>query len=278
MNGLKWRTVWVLAKRELRSTIYGNGIYLTVSISLIVSSLVLYNQIKAVSRDQILITSSPIAYPLFIATGVCITYLALASLTSIARERDTQTLELLFYGPVDHVSYVFSKYVKGILSYLFIALFLTAFFIFSAITSNLGLSWKFLVVLVLSLFLASCVIAFGVFVSSLTESVRTAILLFLGIVGALISIQIGLELLVGIGDENLAPVLILLRKSLSILHTGLKWISPFYYLDQGMEAVSLGSIGKYALSGISSIIYSSVLLLLSVLTLRRKGVRKSTGE
>ena len=49
-------------------------------------------------------------------------------------------------------------------------------------------------------------------------------------------------------------------------------------LDKGMEAVSLGRVGMYVLSGGVSIIYSAVALLLSVLVLKRKGVRKTTGE
>jgi ABC-type transport system involved in multi-copper enzyme maturation permease subunit len=278
MNGLKWRTVWVLAKRELRSTIYGIGIYVTLSISLVVSSLVFLNYLKAVSRDQILITASPFAYPLFIGTGVFTVYLALASVTSIARERDIQTLELLFYGPVGYASYVFSKYLKGILSYLFIVVFMAFFFILASLTSNLELSWKFWVVLALSLFLSSCVITFGIFMSTLTESVRNSIFLFLVIIGGLIAIQISLEMLGSMRDENLAPVLVYVRNSVQILHTSVKWISPLYYFDKGMEAVSLGSLGKYVLSAVFSIIYSIVFLSFSILTLKWKGVRKTTGE
>lgn len=278
MNALKLRTVWILAKRELRSTVYGHGVYLAILTSLVISSVILQNYLRAIDRDRMLITASPFAYPLFIATAMCTIYLALASVTSIARERDMQTLELLFYGPVDHVSYVFSKYLKGVLSYLFIVMFLASYFIFASLTSNLGLSFKFLGVLVLSLFLSSCVISFGIFISTLTESVRTSVLLFVGIVGGLIAIQLTFEMLMNIGEVNLHPTLLYLRNTLSIIHAGVKWVSPFYYLDEGMEAVSLGSADKYALSSISSIIYSAVVLLSSVLVLKSKGVRKTGGE
>ena len=90
--------------------------------------------------------------------------------------------------------------------------------------------------------------------STLTESVRTAVLLLLGIVGGLIAIQIALEVLMNMGDVNLAPTLLYLRTTLAVIHTSVKWVSPFYYLDKGMEAVSVGSTEKYALSGIASII------------------------
>jgi ABC-type transport system involved in multi-copper enzyme maturation permease subunit len=233
-----------LAKRELRSTIYGVRIYLAILISLIISSAILQNYLRAVSRDRMLITVSPLSYPLFIATTVCAIYLALASVTSIAREKDMQTLEVLFYGPVDHTSYILSKYLKGLLSYIFIILFLVVYFAVASITSNLGLSVKFPGVLLLSLFLSSCVITFGIFVSTLTESVRTSILLFIGIV----------------------------------VNAGVKWASPFYYLTEGMEAVSIGSVAKYTLSAVFSIIYSIIALVLSILVIAKKGVKKTAGE
>ena len=38
MNNLRLNTIWVLAKRELRSTIYGAGIYLVITVSLVISA------------------------------------------------------------------------------------------------------------------------------------------------------------------------------------------------------------------------------------------------
>jgi ABC-type transport system involved in multi-copper enzyme maturation permease subunit len=278
MNTGMLNTVWVLAKRELRATIYGVGIYLAVLISLLISSVILQNYLRAVSRDQILITASPLSYPLFIATTICAVYLALASVTAIAREKDRQTLEVLFYGPVNHTSYVLSKYLKGLLSYMLIIFFLAVFFAVASVTSNFGLSVKFLGVLILALFLSSCVITFGIFISTLTESVRTSVLLFLGIVGTLIAIQATHGILIKLEETNLSAPLIYLRNTLSIINAGVKWASPFYYLTEGMEAVSIGSVAKYALSSVSSILYAIVALLLSILVIKKKGVRKTTGE
>lgn len=278
MGVLGFHPMWVLAKRELRSAIYGIGIYVTILLSLIISSVILQNYIKSVGRDQLLITASPLAYPLFIATVVCAVYLALSSVTSIAREKDMQTLEALFYGPVDHATYILSKYLKGVLSYIFIVLFLAAYFTVASTVSNLGLSLKFFGVLLLSLFLSSCVITFGIFVSTLAGSVRTSVLLFLGIAGGLIAFQISHGALVRIEEPSLAAPLIYLRNTLAIINAGVKWASPFHYMNQGMEAVSLGSVGKYVLSGALSMIYSAVALFASVLVLKRKGVRRTTGE
>ena len=276
MTGLNLKTVWILAKRDIRLTFSGSGIYLAVLTALVISSIALDNYLKAVGRDRLLITASPFAYPLFIATGVCAVYLALSSVTSIARERNTQTLELLFYGPVDNTSYIFAKYVKAVLSYLYVSTLVVVYYVFASLTTNLGLSFKFLGVLALSFFLASCVITFGIFMSTLCRSVRNSVLLLFGIVGGLVAIQVVLEVLMNMGD-NLPPVFVHLRNTLSILHAIVKWVSPFYYLDKGMEAVSIGSAAKYAVSGIFSTVYSAFFILLSILAMKSKGVGKTVG-
>ena len=275
MNNLRLNTVWVLTKRELRSTIYGVGIYLAILISLVISSVILQDYLMGAERFRIIITTNPFSYPLFIATAICAIYLSIASVTSIAREKDMQTMEILFYGPVDYISYIFSKYLKGVLSYIFIILFLAVYFVLAAMMSNLGLSVKSLGIFPLSLFLSSCLISFGIFISTLTESVRISILLFLGIVVGMAAIQIIHGILIKIEDVDLVSPLFYLRRTLSIIKAGVQWASPFYYLNKGIEAISLGSMGKYTLSLVFSVIYSVIALILSVLVLKRKGVRKT---
>ncbi|MBW2057223.1 MAG: ABC transporter permease subunit [Deltaproteobacteria bacterium] len=277
MNASRLGTVWVLAKREIRSSLYGYGIYLAVLISQVIASFVLINYLRAVTRDGMLITASPLAYPLFIATAVCAIYLALAAVTSISREKDMQTLEVLFYGPVDYVVYILAKYIKGLLSYGFIVLFFAVYFAAVSMVCNLGISAKFWGVILLSLFLSSCVITFGIFVSTLSRSVRTSVVLFLGIVGALVAVQVIHGTLTQVEEAGLSLPVVYLRNTLGIINSAVKWVSPFYYLNEGMEAVSIGSFTKYALSGGASLVYSAAALLLSTLVLKRKGVRKSGG-
>lgn len=275
---LKLNTVWVLTKYELRSTIHGIGIYLTILTSLIVSSFILQNYLRSIGRDQILITTNPVAYPLFIAIAICTIYLALASVISVAREKDMQTLEVLFYGPVDHVSFILGKYLKGMLSYVFITLFLAAYFIIVSTTSNLGLSLRFFSLIALSLSFCSCIITFGILISTLTENIRASVLLFLGIVGGLLAIHITHGMLIKMGEENLNAPLLYLRNTITIVNVGVKWASPFYYMKEAIEAARIGSIEKYALSMVFSTIYSVFSLVISVLVLRKKGVRKTVGE
>ena len=272
MKVSKLNTAWVLARRELRSTIYGIGIYLTVFITLIVASFILRGYLLSVSEVRYLITSTPLTQPFSISVIVGAVYLALASATSIAREKDQRTIEVLFYGPVDYISYVFSKYLKGILSYLVIALFLIVYFLLASVVTNLGLSLKFFQGLVLSFFLVSCIIGFGILLSTLTSTVRSAVLLLLAFVLVLLGIQVAGAVLLSIGSAASRP-LTLLRDSLSIINGGLRWISPLAYFREGLDAIAIESSTRYLISLVSSLIYSVVLLVLSIFILRRRGVR-----
>jgi len=278
MAALKVNTIWVLVKRELRSTIYGVGIYVAIFFSLIISAFIIENYLEAIIRDQMLISSNPLSYPLFIATTVFAIYLALTSVTSIAREKDMQTMEVLFYSPIDHTTYILSKYFKGLLSYIFMIPFLIIYFTMASVMSNFGLSGDFLRVILLSLFISSCVISFGIFISTLTENVRTSVLLFMGIVGGLIVIQVAHNMLLKMHVANLSSPIINLKYTVSIIHNSVKWASPFYYLSQGIEAVSIGSATKYTLSAVFSMIYSFIALFFAILIITKKGVRKTTGE
>jgi hypothetical protein len=80
------------------------------------------------------------------------------------------------------------------------------------------------------------------------------------------------------GEEDLNAPLLYLRNTLMIMNQGVKWISPFYHMREVMEAARIGSMEKYTVSVLLSATYSAVSLVLSVLVLRRKGVRKKLGE
>jgi len=275
-----WRlnTIWVLTKRELRLTLVGKGIYFAIMTSLLISSVILGNYLGAISRDGILITADPLSYPLFIATTVSAIYLALSSVTAIAREKDMQTLEVLFYGPVDHTSYILSKYLKEMLSYTFISLFLSSYFVAASIISKLELSIEFLWVLFLSFAICSCIIALGILISALTESVRTSVFLFIVILGAWMTLHVAHEVLIKMDAEQLSLPIVYLRSTLSVIVFWTKWLSPFHYLSEGMEAVSIGNSAKWSMCVIFPMIHSTIALFLSILVITKKGIRKTTGE
>ena len=264
---------WVLAKRELMSTLYSFGFYIFIAAATLVAGLVLQNYLSSVRQAGMLITVSPLDAPFFGAVVAFSIYLALASATSIAREKDLQTIEVLFYGPVDSTSFILGKYIKGLLGYLVMAVFLVFYFALTSGLANLGLAGRFWQTFLLSLFLVSCIVSFGILFSALTNGVRSSLLLFLGAIGLLIAIQLVHSFLIGLSSDVLSQPLVYIRNSVSIIALIVRWISPIAYFFEGIDAISLSSGTKYLVSSASSVVYSVVLLALSVVILRAKGIR-----
>jgi len=268
----KWHTIWILARRELRSSVYGLGLYLTMFGTMVIIYYFLRNYLGGVQEDRILITSSPLDAPLFLAMGISSIYLAIAATLSIAREKDQNTIEVLFYGPINYLSFILSKYLKGILEFLIIAAFFVLYFIAFSLLTNLGISFGFVQTLVLSLFLASYMISFGVLLSTLTNNVRNAVLVFLGVMLGLVAIQLSYTVLDGMKLAT-SSSLAYIRDTLEVLLNITKWVSPYYYFTRGMDAISLGSGRIYLINTASYVVLSAIFLGLSMFSLQRKGVK-----
>jgi ABC-type transport system involved in multi-copper enzyme maturation permease subunit len=268
----KWRTIWILARRELRSSVYGLGLYLTMFGTMVIIYYFLKNYLGGVQEDRILITSSPLDAPLFLAMGISSIYLAIAASLSIAREKDRNTIEVLFYGPINYLSFILGKYLKGILEFLIIAAFFVLYFIAFSLLTNLGISFGFVQTLILSLFLASYMISFGVLLSTLTNNVRNTVLVFLGVMLGLVAIQLSYTVLDGMklaASSSLAYI----RDTLEVLLNITKWVSPYYYFTRGMDAISLGSGRIYLINTAFYVVLSAIFLGLSMFSLQRKGVK-----
>src|SRR6185295_15202002 len=115
-------TVWVVARRDLLGMLYGPGLYIVVALGMAATLPIVAGYLDAVERSRVLILSDAFTLPFFVAATVAMLFLALASVATIARERDQGTLEVLFYGPVDLRSYVVAKHLAHLLAYLPIGL------------------------------------------------------------------------------------------------------------------------------------------------------------
>lgn len=265
----------VAAKREIKSTLYGAGIYVTLTlIFLAVSYFFVNSSIRNVIDSGVLALRNPIADPFFFAMGLGGAYLGLCSALSISRERDQGTLEVLFYGPVDAAGYIAGKYLHQMLAYGVMLAFATVnFFLVSRVT-NLGFSAGFLSVLLLSIFLTSCMVSFGIFLSVSTRRMIVSVVLFLGIVLFFFGFWAAYNAVIRITARDLPVFIIYVRMILDNMNAVIRWISPISYYERGLIAAFMGDAGQYALSLLSSAVYTVVLLALSVWTFRRKGVRR----
>lgn len=270
---LSIRSMKILTKRELLSSLYGWGLYVAMFISFLVSSLILRNFLRGIGENNIFISSYPLNFPLFISVIIISLYLVIVSAISISREKEQGTLEVLFYGPVSSSSFLLGKYFTDMILYFIIIGFSVVYFLGVSFITNLGFTTTLLKAYLLSIFIASCVISFGLFISSLTGRVRSSIIWLVGILIAFLIIWFLQNIFLYFPPEVLSPPLRYLQKVLSVAYYFINWISPFSYLSRGMESIQLESPEPFLLNIAYSIIYTVVLLILSIYILRAKGVR-----
>lgn len=271
---LSVHTVKALTKKDFYSILSGWGIYIVVCLSFIAPSFLLKNFLESIKKDDILISADPLNFPLFISVVIISFYLVILSVISISREKDQGTLEVLFYGPVSSSTYILGKYINSILTYLVVTIFFLAYFWGVSLLTNLGFSWGLGKVILTSIFSVSCVVSFGLFISSLTKKIRNSIIWLIGLLILFLVIIVGQTILFSMSQEEISPFLTYLGNTLSVISRGVTWINPFSYLTRGRDAVSLHNSFLYGLNILYSIIYSTILLLLSMFMLKRKGVRE----
>ncbi len=269
-NGKVMKT---LLKRDLLYALYSWGYYGAIFASFLASSFLLKNFLDAIREEDILVSAFPLNYPLYITLIVISLYLVIMSAISISREREQGTLEVLFYGPVTPASFLWSRYLKdltlGILALAFTALY---FYVASVLT-NLGFTIGLAKALIMGIFLISCVVSFGLFISSLTGRMRSSIITLMAILGAFLAIQFVYNMLLGIEKESLSPSLLYLRQTTSYLFRGINWISPFAYLSRGLDSVILENRTLYVTHVLYCVIYSLVFVFLSIYTMGKRGVK-----
>ncbi|RLE11765.1 hypothetical protein DRJ04_07450 [Candidatus Aerophobetes bacterium] len=263
----------ILVKRELISSLYGWGFYVAIFISFLISSFILKNFLQGIREENIFISSYPLNFPLFVSVVIISFYLVVVSAISISREREQGTLEILFYGPVSFSSFLLGKYITDMLLYLIILCFFALYFLGVSVLTNLGFTLALAKAFLVSIFLASCMVSFGLFISSLTGRVRSSVIWLIGIILAFLAIWFLQNIFLNLPSEALSSWLRYLQKTLGIVSHFVRWISPFSYLSRGMESIRVGSIKPLLLNILYSLIYTTVLLVLSVYILKAKGAR-----
>ena len=273
--GYRWHAARLIQQRDLRSMLFGQGIYIVLSLSLLAAILILRNYLNFVDENGLLVVSGAFTLPLLTVVFLSSLFLALSSVTTIARERDQGTMETLFYGPVDSIAYVLGKYLAQLVTYLVMVVIYAGYFLLYASLTNFTFPFNLNWLILLSIFIASDLIAVGIFFSTLSSKVRTAVFLFLSIILIFLVIETGQELLILIPlpEAYYNPVLFL-QNVFAFLNRVTDWLSPFSYLNQGLEAVRRGSSLSYLTTLLISIGYILVFLSLSIVALERKGVRK----
>jgi len=267
----------VIARREAASAIYGIGGYLALTVALIAGTWILLVDVRALTIGGLLVLADPFGPSLTIALMIVALYLAVSAAVSTARDREIGTLEVLFWGPVDEISYVLGK-VGGLLAAFVAALPLlfAVFFLLSLIT-GFALTAKMLASLALSIVPAAEIIGFGVLLAVGTSRVRTAVLLLVAVIAGLLGINFAYNLILLVPVADAASPVLPLRDTLAALNEVVRWLSPFSYLERVVDGMTRGAWRSAALGLAAALGYTAAVIMLAALWLRRRGVQRS-GE
>ena len=245
------------------------------SIIVLGACLVLINYRNAVLRDYVLVLRNPFSSALTVASTLSAIYLAIASCAAMTREKEEGTLYVLFTGPVNAVSFVLGSFVAQILTnVLMLAVLGTSFWLISLMTGFLlppGIIASMAYVLIAT----SGMIALGVLVAAAVGKTRAAILVLLLFVFAVLILQGGDSLLYRPSFQGTDSQLLVVGRTFHTLNSITKWVSPFSYLVNGLDAIFIRRGMDVALNLVSSILFSTVSLVLAVRTLAAKGVLPS---
>jgi ABC-type transport system involved in multi-copper enzyme maturation permease subunit len=267
----------VIALREARGAIHGIGGYIALTVALLAGVWILLVDVRALEAGGFLVLANPFGPALAVAMLVVALYLAVSAAVSVARDRESGTLEVLFYGPVDEPVYILGK-VGGLLMAFVAALpLLLAAFALLGLMTGFVLTPKVLASLGLSIIPAAVIVGFGVLLSVGTSRVRTAVLVLVAVIAGLLGITVAYSLVLLIPISDAALPVLPLRDALAALDGVVRWLSPFSYLDRVVDGVTSGAWRSAIVALLSALAYAAVMIALAVLWLRRRGVQRS-GE
>jgi len=267
----------VIARREARAAMHGIGGYIALTVALIAGTWILLVDVRALNANGTIVLADPFRPTLTIAMLVLALFLAISAAVSAARDRESGTLETLFYGPVDEVSYILGKVGGLLVAYVAaLPLILASLALLSFIT-GFALTTKIPIGLALSVVPAAEIVGFGVLLSVGTSRVRTAVLLLIAVIALLLGITAAYSLVQIMPIDDPASPILPLRDALAALNAGVRWISPFAYLERVVDGVTSGAWRSAAISLAIALVYTVVMIALAALWLRRRGVQRK-GE
>ena len=279
----------VLAKRRILETLISPGYYVAQTIGLVLAYLLVAGFVRAVDSSgfnytlnpayeligrslvgafgatfvEKLFSEGPFLFTLYIAFLPVLLYLAVSSVFRFGLEKKVGALELLTYGPADGTSYFLAALIKDVLMTAIYLVVLLLFLLIAALLNNLILGPSFYYSLIILFFLSIAIYAYGIFASSLTDNSASAIAVFLGLILFFFIIMMGSFTVVSGYVRNLASVFAWI----------IKWISPLFYWDLALRFVEVGNWGMYFIGVALLMLLSAVVLFISHLTIKTRGVR-----
>ncbi|HZQ09141.1 MAG TPA: ABC transporter permease subunit [Anaerolineae bacterium] len=262
----------MVSRQTLRTLLFSPGIYVTLSLALAVTMLLLRNTLGVINSGYATVLFEPFVTPLL---GMCILgglYVALVATLSVTRERESGTLETLFYGPIRFHDYLLGKQVAHLVAYGGMTITFLLVCLVLAWLTHLLLTPLLLAIAGLSLATTAALIGLALWIASLVRTTRGTLLAFVGLIVVVLALQVGEASLVSIVGSQQLLQFVFLRDSLIFLNQIVNWVSPVSYLFQGTDAAVRQSWGEWVMYFLIALLYGLVTLNLAAVQLRRKGV------
>jgi ABC-type transport system involved in multi-copper enzyme maturation permease subunit len=268
----RWPVAGVIAWREAKAAMRGTGCYVALTLALLAATWMLLVDVRALQSAAVLVLADPFRPSVTVAILVLALFFAVSAAVSAARDRESGTLEVLFYGPVDEITYVLGKAGGLLVAYLAALPLLLASLALLAWMSGFALTPAVLASIVLSVVPVAEIVGFGILLSVGMNRVRSAVLLLIGIVVLLLGIRIAYDMVLLVPISDPASPVLPLRDTLSALAAAVRWISPFAWLERVVEGVMAGAWQRALVSLAIALAYTVLMIGLAAFWLRRRGV------
>jgi ABC-type transport system involved in multi-copper enzyme maturation permease subunit len=273
----RWHAAQAIQARSSSSTVYGLGIYITLSMALAVAALIVHNTVRYVERNAVVSTRQPLFLPLALMVTVLSLYLALGAVVAVARERDRGTLQVLMFGPVDETSFVLGHFYAQLKVYFGLVLLTIVWLNVVSWLLHLAFSIEAILLLASSLTTAAAVVAFGLLIAVWGGRTRAALVYFILIVLLFIALQVGNDVASGIAlssNPSQNDPIFIVRNALVVITNVTQWFSPYSQFSQMMDDLLNRAVGSYLFHLGLTLAQGLVLLAVTVLILQRKGPRE----
>ena len=276
LNKDRLHAMRVIMDRVSQSRFWGWGIFITLTICLAFSSILLVNYLRFTETNLILVEKQPLAQSILFSAILISLYLSLTIALNVSREYANSTIEMLFYGPVDESSYMLGNFFAQMKIFIYALVAMLIWINLSIWLLNLDFRLDMFAMLIPAIFLCGQMIAFGLLVAAWGGRRRNTLayfLLILVVVGGIQIADLVVATLVQIQNSTTTDPLVVVRNVLASLSQVIAWISPFSQINFAFDAILNNSLGRFGLSLGLMLIETSAMLVGSIFLLKKKGVR-----
>lgn len=262
----------VVGFQQARAMAVSFGGPLALAVAIAAAAWMILLDLRQLQSSGLVVRSHALGTPLAAALLIALLFLGTFATASVARDRESGTLEVLFYGPIDELSYGLGKLLGLILAYATALPLITACFALFAWVTGFAFDAELPAGAVLSLAPAAEVAAFAVLVSVSVDRVRSAVLLFIAAAAFLIGTGVAYQFILLVPIDDAASPLIPIRDALATLDSMIGWLSPFARLQRMLADLGSGTWPSVGAAVLLSAAFAAVMIALAAWILRRRNL------